>query len=217
MKCKIIQDLLPLYCDKLTSEESNEEIEKHLHDCEKCSEIYENMCAKEEVTIDKSEKDIKPLKKVKQKFVFKLIAGFFAIAVALSGIFTFLFYGVIPISSDKLDIKVSTESFTGFTFNTDENGNEVDYEEYENEYLSVTFIGDCKAIRKETLYPDPLADTSTRLEVTIYPVLNIPFNSVSNQFTLFIRTGDKDETITIHCRDKDMTYTIAELYKMLEE
>ncbi|MGN0677364.1 MAG: zf-HC2 domain-containing protein, partial [Ruminococcus sp.] len=59
MKCKIIQDLLPLYCDKLTSQESNEEIEKHLRDCEECTHIYENMCQKEESIID-SEKDIQP-------------------------------------------------------------------------------------------------------------------------------------------------------------
>ena len=32
MKCSIIRDLLPLYCDKLTSEDSNEQIEKHLRE-----------------------------------------------------------------------------------------------------------------------------------------------------------------------------------------
>lgn len=30
MKCEMIRDLLPLYIDGLTSEESNREIEKHL-------------------------------------------------------------------------------------------------------------------------------------------------------------------------------------------
>ncbi len=29
MKCEVVRDLLPLYIDKLTSEESNKEIEKH--------------------------------------------------------------------------------------------------------------------------------------------------------------------------------------------
>ena len=33
MKCEVVRDLLPLYIDKLTSEESNKEIEKHLKNC----------------------------------------------------------------------------------------------------------------------------------------------------------------------------------------
>lgn len=217
MKCQIIRDLLPLYCDKLTSEESNEEIEKHLHDCDECSEIYENMCVKEKVTIAEPEKDIKPLKKVKRKFLIKLIAGIIASAVVLSAVFAFVFYGIIPISYDKLDIKVSTQSSIGFTFNTDENGNQTNYEEYEKELLAVTFIGDCNVIRTKTHNPDPDESTSTRCEVTIYPAVNLPFNNESNEFTLFIGTDNMDETIIIHCRDKDITYTIKELYDMLDE
>ena len=33
MKCEMIRDLLPLYIDGLTSEESNKEIDKHLKTC----------------------------------------------------------------------------------------------------------------------------------------------------------------------------------------
>ena len=36
--CKIIQDLLPLYCDEVCSEESKQTIEQHLQECEKCRE-----------------------------------------------------------------------------------------------------------------------------------------------------------------------------------
>ncbi len=43
MKCKVIQDLLPLYIDGLTSEESNKEIEKHLKTCKECSECRQEM------------------------------------------------------------------------------------------------------------------------------------------------------------------------------
>ena len=32
-KCKIVQDLLPNYIDKLTSEETNSFVEKHLEEC----------------------------------------------------------------------------------------------------------------------------------------------------------------------------------------
>ena len=66
MKCTIIQDLLPLYCDGLTSPDSNEEIEKHLTECEKCREVYDNMKAKE-MNISIPERDVKPLKTVKKR------------------------------------------------------------------------------------------------------------------------------------------------------
>ena len=42
-KCKIVQDLLPNYIDKLTSDETNSFVAKHLEECTECTEIIENM------------------------------------------------------------------------------------------------------------------------------------------------------------------------------
>lgn len=36
--CEIIQDLLPLYCDGVCSEESRKLIQSHIHDCDRCRE-----------------------------------------------------------------------------------------------------------------------------------------------------------------------------------
>lgn len=44
--CEIIQDLLPLYADGLTSEESAKRIEEHLETCENCREKYRRMTEK---------------------------------------------------------------------------------------------------------------------------------------------------------------------------
>lgn len=46
MKCEVVRDLLPLYIDKLTSEESNKEIEKHLKNCKECYQYYQEMMEK---------------------------------------------------------------------------------------------------------------------------------------------------------------------------
>ncbi|MCR5481756.1 MAG: DUF4825 domain-containing protein [Clostridia bacterium] len=43
ISCNIIKDLLPLYIEGLTSEESNSLIEEHLKECEACRELYEEM------------------------------------------------------------------------------------------------------------------------------------------------------------------------------
>ena len=41
--CKIVQDLLPNYVEKLTNEETNQYIKEHLAECKECNKIYENM------------------------------------------------------------------------------------------------------------------------------------------------------------------------------
>ena len=41
--CKIIQDLLPNYIEKLTSDDTNKYVDEHLNECADCKKIYENM------------------------------------------------------------------------------------------------------------------------------------------------------------------------------
>lgn len=43
LECDIVQDLLPLYLDKKTSEETDKFVEKHLWECETCGQVYEVM------------------------------------------------------------------------------------------------------------------------------------------------------------------------------
>ena len=62
--CKIVQDLLPNYIDKLTSKETNAYIEEHMNGCKECKEILDDM-----------QKDIqsqeKKLEKKKVKYIKK--------------------------------------------------------------------------------------------------------------------------------------------------
>lgn len=46
--CKIVADLLPTYCDELTSGETNAFIRNHLVNCENCSRLLEHMQQKRE-------------------------------------------------------------------------------------------------------------------------------------------------------------------------
>lgn len=67
-KCKIVQDLLPNYIDKLTSEETNYFVEKHLEECKECNEIIENMKKDfEKERCEFNKKTIKYAKKYKRK------------------------------------------------------------------------------------------------------------------------------------------------------
>lgn len=69
--CQIIQDLLPNYIDKLTNQETNEFIEKHLEECEECKKIYQNMENKTNNTEElKEKKAVNYFKKYKNKLKF---------------------------------------------------------------------------------------------------------------------------------------------------
>ena len=55
--CKLVEDLMPLYADELTSQETNEWIERHLTECAACRAIW-NRCAEslpQTVTVEESE------------------------------------------------------------------------------------------------------------------------------------------------------------------
>ncbi|MBQ6168879.1 MAG: zf-HC2 domain-containing protein [Ruminococcus sp.] len=238
MKCSIIRDLLPLYCDKLTSEDSNEEIEKHLRECEECNNIYESMNNKED-DIKADRKDIKPLKKIKKRIKLKVIAAILGTLVVLSAVFVFVFVGVVPISSDKLHYTVTAYEVKSYMIKHEPNENGEYLEEYRAEYMddfypipdgakvetehhiSIDFEADCKMInyRFDADYEyfvndEGINDMRTHEERWIYPVVKLPFDNRSkhpNQFSCGgnVKEGD---TLTIHCRDKDIELDLWQLY-----
>ena len=69
--CKIVEDLLPNYIEKLTSKETNDFIEEHLKNCPSCKKTYDNMKEKlEENNVKTKEgenKKVKFLKKYRNK------------------------------------------------------------------------------------------------------------------------------------------------------
>jgi len=103
--CEIIQDLMPLYVDELTSELSNAEIEIHLEECEQCKESYN--CLKSTMGYAKSEKynrnakEINYLKKINLYQKSNLILG--SIISFLLGISIPILLITIPIMTTLLN------------------------------------------------------------------------------------------------------------------
>ena len=62
--CKIVQDLLPNYIEKLTNEETNLFIEEHLKGCKECTDILENM--KKDIKFDKEKQDRREVDYIKK-------------------------------------------------------------------------------------------------------------------------------------------------------
>ncbi len=122
MKCKIIQDLLPLYCDKLTSQESNEEIEQHLQGCKECTETYEKM--KTETAVIPADRNIEPLKKVKRHYRMRLIILISILALILLGLVAHNYLCLDTRLCDMDEVHYSIEKgavYQGY-FYLDENG-----------------------------------------------------------------------------------------------
>lgn len=85
-ECKIIEDLLPNYIEKLTNEETNEYIEKHLENCEDCRKKFENMKSEIKLNLNKSDdREVNYIKKVGNKL--KLLRIFILIIVIILIVF----------------------------------------------------------------------------------------------------------------------------------
>lgn len=69
--CKVVQDLLPNYIEKLTSNDTNQYIEEHLNECEDCKKTFENM--KKDFKLNNEKRDgreVKYFKKYNNKLKF---------------------------------------------------------------------------------------------------------------------------------------------------
>ena len=86
--CKIVQDLLPNYIEKLTNEETNNYIEDHLKECENCKKILTDMQGKLDVKNEKQYKSEKNyLKKFNRKYktlIFILILIFVIFIIVMA-------------------------------------------------------------------------------------------------------------------------------------
>ena len=224
MKCTIIQDLLPLYCDGLTSADSNEEIEKHLTDCEKCREVYDDMKAKE-MNISIPERDVKPLKKMKKKNIMKMICAVLGTAAVLSAVFMFVFWGVVPISSDRVHYTVEAhESQREYQYSEDAEPYDEENAEWGTktetvQSLWLKFDTDANCCRFSTkpeyIYNDD-GSITVHQHLYIYPQVKMPFDNRGDnpeQFGLGL-DAHKGDTLTIHYLDKE---EVIDVYKLYEE
>lgn len=86
IECDVIQDLLPSYLDKITSEATNKLVKKHLQSCNKCSKILEEMNKEVDTDVFNQNEQIDYLKgfrKEKKIAIIKTICIFIIIILLL--------------------------------------------------------------------------------------------------------------------------------------
>ncbi|MGN1230359.1 MAG: zf-HC2 domain-containing protein [Anaerotignum sp.] len=111
MKCEIIRDLLPMYMDGLTSEESNMEIETHLEDCALCSEILQQMQKEMETKEETEKRKINLFRKFNRRMR-GAVATAVAVCICLSGAGWKAFAQGFAVEPDEItmDVRIAEDS-----------------------------------------------------------------------------------------------------------
>ncbi len=210
MKCQIIQDLLPLYCDKLTSAESNMEIEQHLEGCKTCMEVYTQM--KTTTAAIPADRNIKPLQKMKRRSLWKMIAGFAAGVLLLGTLFAFLFIGIVPAASKDVEISYRTEVVT----------NDSAQEHREIIFTLATDDGRVLSMRvSDMLCMDENGENAySIMEIRPYRTFQIPFTSQWGKEATNVNTFkcndthhafNENDVVKVQFRDETVTFRLDEI------
>lgn len=67
LSCKVIEDMLPMYYDKVCSADTAALVEEHLRNCPNCSRVLTELRGDIEIPIEKPD-DIRPLKKLQKSY-----------------------------------------------------------------------------------------------------------------------------------------------------
>lgn len=133
-ECKIIQDLLPNYIEKTTSEETNQFLENHIKTCSNCYKIYMDM--KEELLIlyglnDNKEVDyMKKLnKKIKSFKLWKILA--FIVCSILITLLCIILYRYLMLTR-IYNLHLQTNKLTNVYYHAETTLNTVDFWKKDN-------------------------------------------------------------------------------------
>lgn len=113
--CKIVEDLLPNYIEKMTSSETNEIIEKHLEDCLLCKNKLNDMNS--EVVLDKvDDREINYLKTIKRKNRYNILVVVLVAIIIISLLIWFVFnYRIRKDDNGKYQIEKATIDYNNIT------------------------------------------------------------------------------------------------------
>ena len=219
LSCDIVEDLLPVYCDKQATDGSVRAVEEHLKKCEHCQRIYKEMSESVELGSEQEnqEREIDPLKKVKRRQRLMVILFFLLGAGVCIGIFYALFLGVVPVKSEDLEIALGAENI--------EDGYAIFEEEKPEETIAKTVKG--YGVYFELKLPEGQyilyrgednSDSDTIAMVyKVYSVLNLPFDDrgkYPNEASVGVEANRKftdEDKVIFRFRDKDVVYSLKQI------
>lgn len=116
MNHSVFKDLAPAYIDKLTSEETNEQIEKHMEECKECrnylNEMKGDLFSENEYEREKEKKNIDYFKKVRsknRKKILVIVSSLLAIFLVLITTYYFVFVNMWQASSSNVETNIQNQ------------------------------------------------------------------------------------------------------------
>ena len=212
--CGIIRDLLPLYIDDVCNEESKQEVENHLSECEKCRNYYNSMKSTEGFVAKENDnsEDMKMannLKNVKSKINKKIrnivLGAVAAMVFVIVGVTLLFNVALKEVSPDDVIVSANVYSFEELIENSASN---VPNSE------SVTIYSDVSDNSQKIEVRIPEIGEITVTEDTIEKNKYVTVFSVSSEY--FIRTIKheiKGDTIYISAFKTTLLNNKAESYQ----
>ena len=195
-ECKIVQDLLPNYIEKTTSEETNQFLENHIKTCSNCYKIYMDM--KEELLIpyglnDNKEVDyMKKLnKKIKSFKLWKILA--FIVCSILITLLCIILYRYLMLTR-IYNLHLQTNKLTNVYYHAETTLNTIDFWKKDNMLKRVE--NDTNADKSGTFWRNLNTDESLLIldssKIYVYtpsgqPSENLPYGFIINYDTILKR------------------------------
>lgn len=137
--CKIVRDLLPNYVEKLTSEVTNEFIEKHIATCEECKRVIQDITDEVEVEEIDQDKEIKYLKGVNKKVKRTIAIVSLIVIIIASSIILYVY--------NKSKIQVNNYTFLRAEYVVENQEGTIDGNMYVTLIAVIEPSGKCKSVR----------------------------------------------------------------------
>lgn len=137
--CKIVQDLLPNYIEKLTNEITNEFIEEHIETCGECKKAIQYITRKVEVEELDQEEEINYLKRLNKKVKMKIAVVSLIVIIIASSISIYVY--------NKSKIKVDNYTFLRANYIVENKEETIDGKVYGTLIAVIDDKNICKSVR----------------------------------------------------------------------
>lgn len=182
--CGIIRDLIPLYCDKICSEDTVEAVEEHMRECQQCSQYYARMSQTEleqnPIDLEKyDQQQVASMKKVKKKMkmrnrIFCVIGVLIGVVLVLISSRLMIYMGAIGVLTwDTMSAKVEVHE---------------DIERYQD-YIGVNAIAPYTSWGEDqSIFPDAITE-----EMDVKEFRFVYYNPWDAQYVYYLTVAYSDD------------------------
>ncbi|MFF3102564.1 zf-HC2 domain-containing protein [Viridibacillus arvi] len=213
MKHSVFKDLAPAYIDKLTSEETNEQIEKHMDQCEECRNYLNKMkgdlFSEDENERRKDKRNIDYFKKVRsknRKKILVIVSSLLAMFLVLITAYYFVFVNMWQASSSNVETNIQSQgTMATLLFKAKK----------DNHYIILTDAKTDEGYTDTIFVYEKRNDFSTPAKL-LKDGSGISF-TFADENTLLLHNGKKkkladEDKVTIQYKDKTDVIPIKDLY-----